>query len=91
MTTNSTQTKIGTKTANTLERIAISECQTNKSREGNLTQIQATLATIREFGINQTFFDHLEFQVSQNETLANNQTFRISLNQLQTQIQDQYD
>jgi hypothetical protein len=91
MTTSTTQTKIGTKTANTLERIAISECQTNKSREGNLDQIQATLATIREFGINKTFFDHLEFQVSRNQTLASNETFKISLNKLQTQIQDQHD
>ncbi len=88
MNINSTQTNIVTKTTNTLERIAISECQTNKSREGNLAQIQATLETIRRFGINQTFFDQLEFQVSRNETLASNQTFRISLNQLQTQIQD---
>jgi hypothetical protein len=55
-----TKTQIGTKTANILERIAISECSTNKNRQGNLDQIQATL--------------------------ANNKTFKISLDKLQTQI-----
>ena len=78
--------QFGTKTSETIGRIAISECDFNASENGNLRDLLSALERIRQAGITAELYSHLDTLVQNNLRLKNNCDIALHLNQLKSQI-----